>query len=95
MKLSKQCQRVLSLLLAILFLATSMPSSVYASEISVSPEAAYTENVDEVDTQENEVAEVQQEEEIQEDKSEDLESSTEEVSEDLENEINNANATKE
>ena len=89
MKLSKQCQRVLSLLLAILFLATSMPSSVYASEISVSPEAAYTENVDEVDTQENEVAEVQQEEEIQEDKSEDLKSSTEEVSEDLENEINN------
>ena len=52
MKLSKQCQRVLSLLLAILFLATSMPSSVYASEISVSPEAAYTENVDEADKQE-------------------------------------------
>ena len=56
MKLSKQCQRVLSLLLAILFLATSMPSSVYASEISVSPEAAYTETVDEADTQEAEVA---------------------------------------
>ena len=59
MKLSKQCQRVLSLLLAILFLATSMPSSVYASEISVSPEAAYTENVDEADTQEAETAEKQ------------------------------------
>lgn len=70
MKLSKQCQRVLSLLLAILFLATSMPSSVYASEISVSQEAAYTETVDEADTQEAEGAEEQPDAQIQEEQPE-------------------------
>ena len=73
MKLSKQCQRVLSLLLAILFLATSMPSSVYASEISVSQEAAYTETVDEADTQEAEGAEEQPDAQIQEEQPEDRE----------------------
>ena len=79
MKLSKQCQRVLSLLLAILFLATSMPSSVYASEISVSPEAAYTENVDEADAQEAETAEKQPDAQIQEDQPEVKEEEKKEV----------------
>ena len=82
MKLSKQCQRVLSLLLAILFLATSMPSSVYASDLQSDLVTEYTEDAgDTVDNAEASVSNEQEQEAVSDAQIEDQSSQSDEGTE--------------